>query len=76
MKGDDKPTGILTTNKDGTIDYKVINEWQLCPKCNGTGLMLHHQMWNNYSTISTAPCTCDVCEGKKIISKINGLPPE
>lgn len=76
--------GILNKKEDGTFDYQIINEWQLCPKCNGFG------GWNkcNYESFikkheTTAPkeesleyVLCDLCNGKKIISKVNGLPPE
>ncbi|MFH2031475.1 MAG: hypothetical protein ABIJ40_12815 [Bacteroidota bacterium] len=43
--------------------------WQLCPACNGTGF--------HYPVASTANNSeyCKVCDGKKIISKINGRPP-
>ena len=37
--------------------------WQLCPKCKGKG------------TLTALSVTCDVCNGKKIISINSGLPP-
>lgn len=50
---------------------RVMNEWQLCPKCKGEGF---------YERIITGRpgynAICDVCNGKKIISKVNGLPPQ
>ena len=67
--------GILSKKEDGTFDYKVINEWQLCPKCSGVGSYINNEIWNYQTTISTAPVTCNVCWGKMIISKVNGLPP-
>lgn len=64
--------GILSKKKDGSFEYQIINEWQLCPKCNGVG-----QMYNNvYVQTTAALLTCDLCNGKKIISKVNGQPPE
>lgn len=63
--------GILSKKEDGTFEYKVINEWQLCPKCNGTGAM--SIMWPGYVINTEAPC--DLCCGKKIISKVTGIPP-
>lgn len=45
------------------------NTWQLCPKCNGSGAA--------YSPFSNGTsAVCDVCDGKKIISVITGLPPQ
>jgi hypothetical protein len=46
------------------------NTWQLCPKCNGEGLR-----FNLNGTTCTTSAICDVCNGKKIISQIMGLPP-
>lgn len=39
--------------------------WQKCPICNGSGISPDH--------LSTS--TCPTCQGKRIISEINGLPP-
>jgi hypothetical protein len=50
---------------------QIFHEWQLCPKCVGTGLMT--VMYPGYVIDQTA--LCDLCNGKKIISKLNGLPP-
>lgn len=45
--------------------------WQLCPKCNGYGIIS-----NSYSSIGNWTfITCDVCGGKKIISMFTGKPP-
>lgn len=76
-----KAPGILNKKEDGSFDYQIINEWQLCPKCNGFG------GWNkyDYDSFIKKPSTteeslqyviCDLCNGKKIISKVNGLPPD
>lgn len=40
--------------------------FQKCPICNGTGKAVNE--FNSYMT-------CDVCNGKKIISSLNGKPP-
>lgn len=42
--------------------------WQKCPICEGTGF---------YSLPLSATTTekCSVCDGKKIISELTGLPP-
>ncbi len=42
--------------------------WQKCPICNGTGVS---PISGSYSSIPT----CPTCQGKRIISEINGLPP-
>lgn len=47
--------------------------WQLCPKCNGAGIV--YTEWTGSGPFSTT-CECDVCNGKKIISVITGLPPQ
>ena len=42
--------------------------WQKCPICNGTG--------RTYNTLSSSSFdTCSTCNGTKIISELNGLPP-
>lgn len=47
--------------------------WQLCPKCNGDGNLLRYNTPNIMGT--NANPICDLCNGKKIISIITGLPP-
>ncbi len=42
--------------------------WQKCPICNGTG-----RTHNTLSSLSFE--ICSTCNGKKIISELNGLPP-
>ena len=42
--------------------------WQKCPICNGTGTLPFN------GTYSTTPI-CPTCNGSRIISEINGLPP-
>lgn len=44
--------------------------WQLCPKCAGSGRAMNYDL-----QIPTTWDTCDVCNGKKIISTITGQPP-
>lgn len=46
-----------------------MNNWQLCPKCNGQGTN-----YNN-NAINTS-CICDLCNGHKIISAFTGKPPQ
>lgn len=46
-----------------------LNEWQLCPKCKGNGEVFA-------SRFANALIMCNLCNGKKIISKVNGLPPQ
>lgn len=40
--------------------------FQKCPICNGTG-----KIRNEFNSF----ITCDVCNGRKIISELNGKPP-
>ena len=40
--------------------------WQKCPICNGTGIAM---------AIHSSNAVCSVCQGRKIISEVNGLPP-
>lgn len=47
----------------------IPNEWQLCPKCNGSG---ETKVTNYADTLFK----CDLCNGKKIISKVTGEPPK
>lgn len=48
-----------------------LHEWQLCPKCGGIGMMT--VMYPGYVINQTA--ICNLCNGKMIISRVNGLPP-
>ena len=42
--------------------------WQKCPICNGTG--------RTHNTLSSSSFDiCSTCNGSKIISELNGLPP-
>jgi len=42
--------------------------WQKCPICNGTG--------RTHNTLSSSSFDiCSTCNGTKIISELNGLPP-
>lgn len=44
---------------------KILGEWQLCPKCNGNGII-----FNPYMNVSSSPYVqCDVCCGAKILAK-------
>ena len=38
--------------------------FQLCPKCNGKGIL---EMQNENLTVTFSFTTCDVCDGRKII---------
>lgn len=42
--------------------------WQLCPLCGGSGI-------DRSVVLSSAIPVCGVCQGKKIISELTGLPP-
>ena len=56
-----------------------VNTWQVCPKCNGQGLV-SKPSWIAGDVVtwvsSEAIHTCDVCNRKKIISRETGNPPE
>lgn len=54
----------------------LVSAWQLCPKCQGTGLVYQVGWPHSDMIFSTAPCVCDVCGGKMIISIATGLPPQ
>lgn len=42
--------------------------WQKCPVCNGSG--------RTHNTLSSSSFDiCSTCNGTKIISQVNGLPP-
>jgi DnaJ-class molecular chaperone len=45
--------------------------WQTCPKCQGEGTLMELHI-NRYNISGK----CDVCDGRKIISQITGLPPK
>lgn len=42
--------------------------WQQCPNCKGTGVDNNTLEFNKINV-------CSICEGKKIISELTGLPP-
>lgn len=48
--------------------------WQKCPVCDGKGI-IPARMTKYATSLSPIEKTCDVCNGSKIISTINGLPP-
>jgi hypothetical protein len=41
--------------------------WQKCPICLGSGIV--------FTSSGTSHITCSVCNGRKIISELTGLPP-
>lgn len=43
--------------------------WQKCPICDGSGNVL-----SGFGSLQTKICT--VCDGKKIINELTGLPPK
>jgi len=43
--------------------------WQKCPICNGEGKV------PNYGSITSQFSVCPTCNGTRIVSEINGLPP-
>lgn len=64
-------TANCGNTKLATVFYNQY--WQLCPKCNGDGDLFRY---NSPSIMATnARPICDVCNGKKIISTVTGLPP-
>jgi len=48
--------------------------WQKCPICDGSGTV-YTPASSNLTSISTGGGTCPVCNGRRIISSLNGLPP-
>jgi DnaJ-class molecular chaperone len=56
------------------VEVEILHEWQLCPKCNGVGLI--DPISSSHTVISTMSISCDLCNGKKIISKVTGEPPK
>mgnify|MGYP003590767472 FL=1 len=46
-----------------------MGNWQKCPLCNGTGKDV-------VTKINETSSVCSVCNGKKIISTLNGNPPK
>ena len=46
-----------------------MGNWQKCPVCNGTGKDV-------VTKINETSSVCSVCNGKKIISTLNGNPPK
>lgn len=49
--------------------------WQLCPKCNGEGEYVFRNFRETDSSPKDMYRKCKVCNGKMIISTMNGLPP-
>ena len=63
FKSEMEPAEIVNTEAVG---------WQLCPKCNGDGNLYRY---NSPALICSTSAVCDICNGRKIISVVTGLPP-
>lgn len=50
------------------LRFTKVYGWQNCPHCRGTGI-------EQTGTFNTSNPICTVCNGKKILSTITGLPP-
>lgn len=46
----------------------TFGEWQLCPKCNGEGI-LYGVIQNHDTTAITVNPTCHICNGSKLIQR-------
>ena len=64
------------TCREYIIESKKIHSkgWQLCPKCDGIGILNRHYYEGMEYRIEQD--ICDICEGKKIIDIETGLPPK
>lgn len=58
------------------LPMAIQNYWHLCPKCNGKGMVPGEVKMMKLGPIIGVDVTCDVCNGKKIISSLTGQPPE
>lgn len=45
------------------------NEWQLCPKCNGSGKYYYQQMGSQTTACKFGFHQCDLCNGAMVIAK-------
>lgn len=52
------------------------NMWQLCPKCNGTGMRMGVTYTPTDYKINNYESCCDLCNGLKVISTLTGRPPQ
>jgi len=67
----------ITTLKIGDCEI-LQNNWQVCPKCIGQGVLWYPpgRPWMEQFSGPAEMYECDICKGKKIISSITGKPPE
>jgi len=48
----------------------MASQWQVCPVCGGRGVVSYPPntpLGSGYTSSSTGPWQCEVCQGKKII---------
>lgn len=45
------------------------NEWQLCPKCNGTAEIYVNDLYKNQTNGRVGYIQCDLCNGAMVIVK-------
>jgi DnaJ-class molecular chaperone len=59
---------------DKILSKRIIDNsptyWQVCPLCKGSGIITPQ-----YFAAMNTSCTCDACDGKKIVSTLTGKPP-
>jgi DnaJ-class molecular chaperone len=53
-------------SKKSIKEAKVV-PYQLCPKCNGDGVVMVRDSYGRDITVTIGQQTCDVCNGAKII---------
>lgn len=55
---------------------KHSNTWEVCPLCKGNGSIKDTNVnYNSTSSTYINEVVCSVCNGKKIISTLTGMPP-
>lgn len=76
MKNKTKLTDETTNNIKANA---MFSGWQVCPKCSGQGTVSKPPYLAgdiNHWSCSQGQYECNVCNSKKIINIVTGLPPD
>lgn len=54
---------------EGNKEQPIFGEWQLCPKCNGSGQVYENRGTPGLTDYTVGWFNCDVCNGAKVLAR-------